>query len=56
MGIGSRKMPANTRQSGGPLPIMSSLRAPESHLLTVRSAISQGIARRRVKNLSGDEK
>src|SRR3954451_18814784 len=56
MGNGSRKMPANTQQNGGPLPVMNSLRAPESRPLTVRSAISQGIARRRVGNLSVDQK
>jgi hypothetical protein len=39
-----------------PLPIMSSLRAPESKPLTVGSEISQGIARRRVGNLCVDEK
>src|SRR5204863_823154 len=56
MGIGSRKMLANTRQNRGPLPVMSSLRAPESRPLTLRSEISQGIARRRVGNLSVDQK
>src|SRR5690348_18454466 len=33
-----------------PLPIVSSLRAPDSGPLTFRSEISQGIARRRVGN------
>src|SRR5436190_3197732 len=56
MGIGSRKMPANTRQNSGPLPVMSSLRAPEARPLTVRSEISQGIARRSLGNLSVDQK
>ena len=41
----SRCLRASDRQ---PLPIMGSLRAPESCPLTVRSEISQGIARRRV--------
>jgi hypothetical protein len=35
---------------------MGPLRAPESRRLTLRSAISQGIARRRVGNLSVDQK
>src|SRR3954470_23930916 len=56
MGNGSRKMPANTRQNRGPLPGMSRSRAPQSRPLTVRSAISQGIARRRVGNLPVDQK
>ena len=39
-----------------PLPIMGSLRAPESWPLTLRSEISQGIARRSLGNLSVDQK
>jgi hypothetical protein len=50
------KMPANTRQNGGPLPVRNSLRAPESRPSTLKSEISQGIARRRVGNLSVDQK
>jgi hypothetical protein len=38
------------------LPIMSSLRAPESGPLTFRREISQRIARRRVGNLCVDQK
>jgi hypothetical protein len=39
-----------------PLPIVSSLRAPDSGSLTFRSEISQGIARHRVGNLCVDQK
>src|SRR6185312_16161104 len=56
MGNGREKrrcLPASNRQ---PMPIMSSLRVPESGPLTFRSEISQGIARRRVGNLSVDQK
>ena len=39
-----------------PLPIMSSTGAPDSGPLTLRSEISQGIARRHVGNLCVDQK
>src|SRR6185437_7357340 len=49
----SRCFRASNRQ---PLPMASSLRAPDSGPLTFRSEISQGIARRRVGNLCVDQK
>ena len=49
----SRCLRASNRR---PLPIMSSLRAPDLGPLTFRSEISQGIARRRVGNLRVDQK
>jgi hypothetical protein len=39
-----------------PLPIMSSLRAPDSGPLTFRSEVSQGIARRCAGNFCVDQK
>jgi hypothetical protein len=42
--------------NAGPLPIMSSLRAPDSGPSTFRSEISQGIAHRRVGDLRVDQK
>src|SRR5690348_11589103 len=49
----SRCLPASNRR---PLPMMSSLRVPDSGPLTFRSEISQGIARRRVGDSSVDQK
>src|SRR5579871_5252190 len=49
----SRCLRASKRR---PLPIMSSLRAPDSGPLTFRSEISQGTARRHVGNLCLDHK
>src|SRR6185437_11763830 len=56
MGNGRGKKPLFAGLERRPLPIMSSLRAPESWPLTFRSEISQGIARRRVGNLCVDQK
>src|SRR5689334_2770264 len=56
MGIGRGKSRCFRASKRRPLPIMHSLRAPDSAPLTFRSEISQGIARRRVGNLYVDQK
>jgi hypothetical protein len=55
-GNGREEKPLFAACNRRPLPMMSSLRAPESRPLTFRSEISQGIACRRVESLCVDQK
>src|SRR6185503_1510154 len=56
MGNGRGKRRCSRASKRPPLPIKSSLRAPDSGPFTFRSEISQGIACRRVGNLSIDQR